>query len=49
MNTVDTVALIILQGDEVLVERRGLHKATDPGVVVIPGGHVEEGETLEEA
>ena len=49
MKTVDTVALIILWGDEVLVERRGLHKATDPGVVVIPGGHVEEGETLEEA
>ena len=49
MKTVDTVALVILRGDELLVERRGLHKATDPGVVVIPGGHVEEGETLEEA
>ncbi len=41
--------MIILRGDEVLVERRALHKATDPGIVVIPGGHVEEGETLEEA
>jgi len=41
--------LIILRGDEVLVERRALHKATDPSIVVIPGGHVEEGETLEEA
>ena len=49
MKAVDTVALVILRGDEVLVERRELHKATDPGVVVIPGGHVEEGETLEEA
>ncbi len=49
METVDTVALIVLRGDEVLVERRGLHKETDPGIVVIPGGHVEEGETLEEA
>ena len=49
MKTVDTVALIVLQDDTVLVERRGLHKATDPGVVVIPGGHVEEGESLEDA
>ena len=49
MKTVDAVSLIILRGDEVLVERRALHKATDPSIVVIPGGHVEEGETLEEA
>ncbi len=49
MKTVDTVSLIILQDDKVLVERRALHKATDPGIVVIPGGHVEPGETLEEA
>lgn len=49
MKTVDAVSLIILQDDKILVERRALHKATDPGIVVIPGGHVEEGETLEEA
>ena len=49
MKTVDTVSLIILQDDKILVERRALHKATDPGIVVIPGGHVEPGETLEEA
>ena len=49
MKTVDTVSLIILQDDKILVERRALHKATDPGAVVIPGGHVEPGETLEEA
>ena len=49
MKTVDTVSLIILQEDKILVERRALHKATDPGIVAIPGGHVEHGETLEEA
>ena len=49
MKTVDAVSLLILRGDEILVERRSRTKATDPGVVVIPGGHVEEGETLEEA
>ncbi len=48
MKTVDTVALVVLKDDTVLVERRGLHKATDPGVVVIPGGHVEQGESLEQ-
>ncbi len=49
MKTVDAVSLLILRDDEILVERRSLQKATDPGVVVIPGGHVEDGETLEEA
>jgi mutator protein MutT len=46
---VDVVALIIARGDEVLVERRRLDRKTDPGAVTIPGGHVEEGETFEEA
>ena len=49
MRTVDTVALIVLDGDRLLVERRRLDKATDPGVVVVPGGHVEEGESLADA
>ena len=49
MKTVDTVALIVLDGDRILLERRGLHKKTFPGFVVVPGGHVEDGETLEEA
>jgi mutator protein MutT len=49
VKTVDTVALIVLDGNRMLVERRGWHKETFPGVVVVPGGHVEEGESLEEA
>jgi 8-oxo-dGTP diphosphatase len=49
METVDTVAFILIKGDKVLVERRRLDKETDPGAVVIPGGHVEEGETHIEA
>ena len=49
MKTVDTVALIVLDGDKMLLERRGIHKETFPGVLVVPGGHVEEGETLEQA
>jgi len=49
MRTVDTVALIVLDGDRLLVERRRRDKTTDPGVVVVPGGHVEEGESLVDA
>jgi 8-oxo-dGTP pyrophosphatase MutT (NUDIX family) len=49
MRTVDTVALIVMEGDRLLVERRKRDKATDPGVVVVPGGHVEEGESLVDA
>ncbi len=49
METVDTVAFILIKDGEVLVERRRLDKETDPGRVVIPGGHVEDGETHEGA
>ena len=47
--TVDTVAFIVTRGESILVERRSIEKETDPGAVAIPGGHVEEGETLAEA
>ena len=46
---IDTVALIVERNGRLLVERRKLSKKTDPGKVAIPGGHVEEGESLEEA
>jgi len=49
MRTVDAVALIVLDGDRLLVERRRRDKTTDPGMVVVPGGHVEEGESLVDA
>ncbi|MCW4050224.1 MAG: NUDIX domain-containing protein [Candidatus Bathyarchaeota archaeon] len=47
--TVRTVALILLRDGKLLVERRTMDKLTDPGVVVVPGGHVEEGESLVDA
>ena len=47
--TVDTVAFILVRGGRVLVERRSMSKATDPGAIVVPGGHVEPGESLVEA
>ncbi len=45
METVDTVAFILVRDGRVLVEKRRHDKETDPGAVVIPGGHVEVGET----
>ncbi len=47
--TVDTVSLILIRGGRVLVERRRMDRATYPGAVVIPGGHVEPGESYTDA
>ena len=49
MKTVDCVALIILKEGKLLVEKRRSDRATDPGVVAVPGGHVKAGESLESA
>jgi 8-oxo-dGTP diphosphatase len=46
---VDTVAFIVHEDGKILVERRRPDRRTDPGKIVIPGGHVEAGESLEEA
>jgi 8-oxo-dGTP diphosphatase len=44
MKTVETVSFILIQGGKVLVERRRKDRLNDPGAIVIPGGHVAEGE-----
>lgn len=46
---VDTVALIIHRDGKILVELRRATERTDPSKVVIPGGHVDVGETFKEA
>jgi mutator protein MutT len=43
------VSFIVMDGDRFIVERRSELKRNDPGIMAIPGGHVEEGEGLEEA
>lgn len=49
MADVDVVVGIILRTNKFLVERRGLDEKIDPGIVCLPGGHVEKGESKEEA
>ena len=46
---VDCVACIVLASHHVLVEKRASTKTVVPGVLALPGGHVEAGESPEEA
>jgi len=45
----DCVAFILCDGTSVLAEKRRADKRVAPGVVALPGGHVDDGETLEAA
>jgi len=46
---VDVIALIIRRNREILVEKRKNGRRVDPGKTAIPGGHVEDLESLEQA
>lgn len=43
----ECVAFMLVKDGTLLVERRSLSKAVDPGATAIPGGHLEAGETPE--
>ena len=45
----DCVAFLLVQNDRILLERRSTTKRVVPGVLAIPGGHVEKSESPEEA
>jgi len=49
LKEVDVVVGIILNGNKFLVERRRLDEKVDPGIVCLPGGHVKNCESKEEA
>jgi mutator protein MutT len=49
LEEVDVVVGIIFKGNKFLVERRRLDEKVDPGIVCLPGGHVRNGESREEA
>lgn len=42
------VSFLLIRDNKILLEKRSLLKASDPGLVAIPGGHMEEGETQEQ-
>ncbi|WP_430460254.1 NUDIX hydrolase [Thalassolituus sp. LLYu03] len=42
------VSFILLRDDCVLLEQRRADKPIDPGMVMVPGGHMEPGETQED-
>ena len=46
---VDCVSFMLMKDGRVLAEKRKLTKEIDPGVVTLPGGHVENGESIENA
>ncbi|MDF4711412.1 NUDIX domain-containing protein [Vibrio parahaemolyticus] len=45
MEANDCISFIMLNGSKVLLEKRSEQKDTDPGLITIPGGHIEYGET----
>lgn len=49
MNVHECVSFILVKDAQVLLETRAKDKATDPGVVAIPGGHLELDETQQQA
>lgn len=46
---VNCVSFLVTREDSILVEKRYLNKRTDPEIISFPGGHVSQGESLEEA
>ncbi len=45
MKTAETVSFILIREGKILVERRRIDRVNDPGAVVVPGGHIEPGES----
>ena len=42
-------SFLLIKDGQVLLEKRSEHKACDPNLVAIPGGHLEAGESPEQA
>jgi mutator protein MutT len=45
----DCVAFMLIASNAILVEKRSITKRLLPGALAIPGGHMDEGESVEEA
>ncbi len=48
MEVHECVSFLLVSEGRVLLEKRSMTKASDPGLVAIPGGHMEDGETKEQ-
>ena len=44
MDVHECLSFILLNESQVLLEKRSDSKDTDPGLITIPGGHIEQGE-----
>lgn len=44
MNVHECVSFLLIDQKQVLLETRSMEKACDPGLICIPGGHMESGE-----
>ncbi|CDU11296.1 NUDIX hydrolase [Vibrio coralliirubri] len=49
MDVHECVSFIMLNESQVLLEKRSESKETDPGLITIPGGHIEHGESQVQA
>ena len=49
MDVHECVSFILLNKSQVLLEKRSESKETDPGLITIPGGHIEHGESQVQA
>ncbi|WP_417529165.1 NUDIX hydrolase [Marinomonas shanghaiensis] len=49
MQVHECVSFILLKDHQVLLEKRAKDKEYDPNLIAIPGGHMEHGETREQA
>jgi mutator protein MutT len=49
MKLYECVSFILIEDGKVLLEKRRDDKEIDPGLIMIPGGHLEDDETEEQA
>lgn len=45
MQVHECVSFLLIEDGKILLEKRAEDKATDPGLIAIPGGHIESGES----
>ncbi len=49
MEVTNCVSFLLVGDGKILLEKRSQNKETDPGLIAIPGGHIEAGENQEQA